>query len=263
LYNLLIAGVLDHPALRSIVQQQTRQLAYILGPQGVGQSDFFAPDGDDTAVAITVIHAMGYPVDITILDQFATGDRFHSYPGELQPSISVTAHAAHALACCGIPCPGSWHYLCSLQQPDGRWINDKWHSSWLYTTAQVMVALRAAMDYQGLAHQALQRAVGALLNHQRPDGGWGLPSSTAEETAYGVIALRQVAGIFAVSPALGRAEHWMLRHHQAATCETIALWVGKDTYCPRRIVRALTLATTLPSTDRAPWLRNGRARVAH
>jgi hypothetical protein len=247
LYNLLTAGVLDHPALHDLVQEQTSQLASLLGPQGIGQSDFFAPDGDDTAAAITVLQAMGHTVDTSILHQFATGDHFHSYPSELQPSISVTAHAAHALASSGIACPGSWHYLRSFQQPDGRWISDKWHSSWLYTTSQVVVALRAALDYQDCSYEALQRAAGALLDHQRADGGWGIHCSTAEETAYGIIALRQLAGIFDVYQALTRAEQWMLREYQEPSSETIALWVGKDVYCPRRIVRALMLATTLSS----------------
>lgn len=245
LYHLLIAGILQHPALQSVIQAQAAQLAHALRPSGIGQSDFFRPDGDDTAVTIAILRTLGYPIDPAILDPFAIDDQYRSYPHELQPAITVTAHATHALACCGIPCPAAWQFLTNCQAADGRWKNDKWHSSWVYTTAHVMVALRVALDYNGVDPAVLHRAIAVLLMHQQPDGGWGIREATAEETAYGIIALRQVADRWPVEAALRRAEQWML--DQPLNSEARTLWIGKELYCPTRLVRILTLAATLPT----------------
>ncbi|MFN8566533.1 MAG: hypothetical protein U0Z44_03205 [Kouleothrix sp.] len=133
---------------------------------------------------------------------------------QLQPSLSVVAHAAHVLRLLGEPAEPAYRYLLRRQQSDGRWLGDKWQSSWLYTTSQVIIAL----PYQPYC-APIDRAVDELVSYQSPDGGWGdYHGPTTEETAYGVLALRHLRRHSALHEearlALGAAEHWMLDHYR-------------------------------------------------
>jgi squalene cyclase len=136
-------------------------------------------------------------------------------------------------------------YISERQECDGRWPGDKWHSSWLYTTSQAVIALES-----GRHHYPIRQASEALVNHQHTDGGWGLSGSTAEETAYGVLTLRllQRRGLLTeqASQALPRAEQWMLRQYQPFADSHVKLWLDKDVYRPERIARVIELAATLP-----------------
>jgi hypothetical protein len=244
LYVLLIAGLLDTPELRDVISSQVDDLARAMRPSGIGFSDFFVPDGDDTAAALAVLRATGGPADLGALDRFAHSDHFCAFPGELHPSLSVVAHAAHALER-GDNQPAHL-YITERQGVDGRWPGDKWHSSWLYTTSQAVIALAS-----GRHPYPIRQAVEALVNHQHSDGGWGVRGSTSEETAYGVLTLRllQRRGCLSeqATRALPRAEQWMLRQYQPFADSNIKLWLDKDVYRPERIARVIELAATLPA----------------
>jgi hypothetical protein len=245
LYMLLVAGLLDHPALRDAVGVQIDELERAMRPAGLGMSDIFLPDGDDTAAALAVLRAMGRPIDFGVMQGFSQGDHFCAYMGELQPSVSVTAHAAHTLALLGWEHTSALAYLIERQTPDGRWMGDKWNGSWLYTTSQVLVALR------GMIHQdALRLAADAILTDQLPDGSWGARGSTAEETAYAVLALRTLLreGIVngAGHEALARAERWMLNQYRPFSADPFPCWLGKEMYRPLRLARLVELVATLP-----------------
>jgi hypothetical protein len=54
LYILFIAGLLDHPALRDEIHDQLANLMPAIQSAGLGLSDHFAADGDDTAAALLV-----------------------------------------------------------------------------------------------------------------------------------------------------------------------------------------------------------------
>jgi hypothetical protein len=242
LYALLMAGLLDHPALAAVVRPQLDDLFRALKPEGLGFCDGFSLDGDDTAVAIAVLRAAGYPVNLTPLQHFATDDHFCTWPGELQPALSVTAHAVHAQALCGTTSLAPQTYLLGHQGPDGRWLGDKWNTSWLYTTSQAVQAL-----YRAGTDQGLPAALNALVTAQHADGGWGTGSSTLEETAYAVFALQaasQAAGDLAARRrafrALQRAQQWLLAHGH--TTGTTMCWLGKALYRPPRIARVIELA---------------------
>jgi hypothetical protein len=246
LYPLLIGGLLDHPALQEVIQPQIDSLERAMLPNGLGFTDAFIPDGDDTAEALAVLHAAGRTVMPTTMLGFERDSHFYSYPGELQPSLTTTAHATQVLGMLGTPHTQGIAYLLERQAADGRWFGDKWSSSWLYATLQVLMAL---IDTQYTA--AIRRATNAILANQQPDGGWGVPCSVAEETAYAILALRLLARAGLLDDdarlSLRLGERWMLNSYRPFRTDAELLWMAKEAYRPHRIARVFELAATFPS----------------
>lgn len=249
LYALLLAGTLRLPALRDVVAPRVECLAASLGETGLGMSDHFMVDGDITATAMAVLTGAGRAVDPGLLDRFAAGDHYFTYPGELQPSITTTAHAVHALALLGRAPRQAVGYLLAQQTPDGRWEGDKWHGSWLYTTAQVGLALLAAGVRDDLC-----AAEAALRAHQRPGGGWGVGNVTSEETAHAVLLLQALAAAGLLSAAGGRAlragERFLQANYVPLGERECDAWIGKELYVPRRVSRMIELAALLSAAVR-------------
>jgi halimadienyl-diphosphate synthase len=239
----MCAGLLKHPGLREALQPQLEQLFKAVGERGLGMSDAFLPDGDDTAAALGILHLADFPVNLKVLDLFKKGDEFVSYQGELQPSITTTSHGAQALWLAGKDVEANRRFIIKNQHPDGRWLVDKWHSSWLYATSQAMLAL--GFD----AAEPLASAVQALLRHQHPDGGWGAgEQSTPVETAFAAISLHAIrqqpyAGEAARS-ALRKAKDFLVRNYTPLVPHK-PLWIGKELYAPFRIDRSFELAALL------------------
>ena len=181
--------------------------------------------------------------------QFKNMDHFHTYAGELNPSVFSNAHAIHALAHFGLRQPSTEQFLVSRQGADGRWLADKWHSSWRYTTLETVVPLA---PFGHGPH--IQKALHALLADQNDDGGWGARGvSNALETAYGVMMLHSLRhGDLWHEQAEARwrqAAAWLLAcaGRQIATPR---LWIGKELYSPRRVDHAYVLcAQVLAAKD--------------
>lgn len=249
LYTLLIAGLLDHPQLRAALDPQIDALAGALRPAGMGFSDFFAPNGQTTAAALAVLRAAGRPADPAVLKGFIDSDHYCAYPDEFQASVSVTAHAVYALALFDGAGAHARSYIVEHQLPDGRWHGDKWNGSWLYATCQALIALR------GSEHRAaMKRAVDALLSYQHAEGGWGMHGSTAEETAYGILAMRALLGDGLIDAgaliALARAEKWMLQEYRPFSPNQQLCWLAKELYRPLRIAQSFELAATILAVGR-------------
>lgn len=244
LHALYLGELLDSPALADLVQPQIERVHAALGPGGVGFSDYFAPDGDDTAAAIALLHARGYNVSMSPLKQFAVGDHYCAWPGELQASLSVTAHVTHTLLRRGEPTKACQTYMLERQLSDGRWPGDKWNSSWLYTTWRVIVALLDAGQ-----HDAVERAAGAILAYQHPNGSWGTNCPNSEETAYAVLTLRRLGRAGRLSnagqAALRRADRWLLQDYSPFKRNPVNCWLAKEPYGPTRISRAIVLTALL------------------
>ncbi|MFJ9456249.1 prenyltransferase/squalene oxidase repeat-containing protein [Kitasatospora sp. NPDC101447] len=250
LHALALAGLLDHPHLATSCARQLDVLQAAYTPAGLGMSEHFMPDGDITATASLTLALAGRPSDPAVVERFRHDDHYRTYPGELQPSLTTTAHALHARTHADPAGPtGPAHrFLRERQDADGRWSGDKWHTSWIYTTAQVMFALPAGT--------AARRGAEALLGAQRPDGGWGAHHrATAGETGYAVLALltHRTPG---TAPALARAAHWLARWQESGGVCDCHLWTGKETYCPQRIDRVVAHAAFLAAA------RSSRTRPA-
>lgn len=249
LHTLLAVGLLDSPELRDVVAPQVAALALSLKADGLGFSDAFTPDGDDTAAALAVLRAWGAPADMRPLEAFAAGDTFCTYRGELQPSLITTARAVHALALAGCNAEPGRAYIVSQQSHDGRWPRDKWNSSWLYTTYQALIALGQSFD-----PRALRRAVDALLAHQQPDGSWcSVEDARLEETAYGILICRLAVNAGLDGPQLGfaraAAERWLRQHYRPLGERGNRCWLAKESYSPVRVSRVLELAALIPRSS--------------
>lgn len=247
LYMLLTAGLLNHEALADVVQPKVEELWKAMTPDGIGLSDHFKKDGDDTAVTLAILRASGITADLAPLELFNNGDHYCAFAGELQASLSVTAHAAHALCEYGYDqqLKQIKDYVVSRQLPDGSWPGDKWNNSWIYVTSQILIGMFAQLPVQsGL------KAIHALLDNQRLDGGWGTYESNGEETAYALLGLRTLNIenedlSAAIRQSIRRGISWMLRNYRPFQHLSTNSWIGKESYCPRRIAKITELSAML------------------
>ncbi|MCB0062711.1 MAG: hypothetical protein KDE19_11370, partial [Caldilineaceae bacterium] len=180
-YALLIAGLYRHPSLQEVLRDHTSALQQIMvRGHGVSFGDYFMPDVDETAVALAALHAAGCEVDGEVMEQFRNGSHFHTFPHELNPSVLSNAHALYALAVMEERSPEVEAFLRERQCADGHWLPDKWHSSWLYTTMEALLA------FEQLGYSTeVDRAVERLLATQQADGGWGSGTeASATDTSY-------------------------------------------------------------------------------
>jgi hypothetical protein len=244
LFAVLLAGLFHHPALREVISAQVEDMWRGLRSEGQGISDHFATDGDITAMDFAIVAAMGHRPNRVILERYIVGDSCLTYPNEMQRSFSATTHAAHTLALLGGDPSPLLSYLREHRAPDGRWMGDKWHASWLYLTSHTIHALVAAEQVE----EALS-ALPALLDHQRLDGSWGVTDAASEETAYavlGLLAFQQVGALPEMGrESLRRAGHWLLTNYRPLTEEPGACWTAKEMYRPRRISRTIEISATL------------------
>ncbi|HEY1012649.1 MAG TPA: prenyltransferase/squalene oxidase repeat-containing protein [Herpetosiphonaceae bacterium] len=248
LYALLVGEIHTLPALQDVMAPQLDDLARALRPQGLGFSDDFIADGDDTAAAVAILKATGRDVDLGLLEQYQSDEYFLGYPGELQPSVSLTARGVHALQLFGKDVSRWWPLLVRHQRMDGSWAGDKWNSSWLYTTCHVLIALQGSPF-----KDAIREAVHALRVFQFEDGGWGMiDRSTTVETAYAVLALHAMRNEDILEERdllmLRRGYEWLLNHYRPFRMKEYKCWLNKEIYCPQRIDRAYELSAMLAVT---------------
>ena len=168
LYALLLAGLLDHPDLSDVVQENLDHIDIALREHnGLNFGETFSPDVDTTGVGIAVLAAMGREVDPSVLMQFECDGHFETFRGELNASVLSNAHAAHGLKLAGHACPATEEFLVHRQNSEGTWEPDKWHASWGYITLEVLAVLRQHHSFLYrracqvlLAEQDLRRGMG-------------------------------------------------------------------------------------------------------
>lgn len=257
LHTLLLSGLLHDARLAGAVRPHLQHLATVMGGQGIGFSQFFMPDGDDTAAAVALLAAMGRREFVTALTPFQHEDHFRAFPFELHHAPTVTARGATALTLCGVDSRPWRRALAASQLPDGRWVGDKWNRSWLYATAVVLDALAGRDD-----PAPVQAALHALITYQRADGGWGSGAATSvQESAYAVLALNTLrrAGEWhdAAESCWQRARGFLLANAEHRDRLPEALWIDKELYTPIRVDRAFLLSALLLVLQPTPALVPG------
>lgn len=241
LYGLAVSGGLTVPAIHEVAEPIVRSLARQLAAGGVGMSDAFHVDGDTSAAAWTVVHAVGVTPPPHVLQPYMEHGAFAAYPGELQPSLSVACRLLHANSADQASIQDGIAWVLAQQYADGRWPEDKWNASWLYS------AWHALLACQGQSSEpAVQSMVGktltAMEDAQYADGGWGARSvSRGPDTTFAIFALiaaRSFPGVAdrTLMP-LRRAFAWL--SHAVEQDAWPTTWVGKELYTPVRVDRAL------------------------
>lgn len=251
-YHLRLAGV---RAQQLLTEQERQRLWLELHQGGVSLSPSFPiPDADDTAVAVLLLHELGYDADSSVLQKFALPERhFASFLHERHGSVGVNVHVLHALAMV----PGLAErdramlqilgYL-RAQVVDGLYWIDKWHISPYYATAHAICVLSEICDRCGAgAGELVAAPLGWIRQTQNEDGSWGFYGvATIEETALAVLALCAARG-FAGAPddrqrcaaAVRYIRAASARNHGFPTVALPPLWIDKCLYTPHGVVRAI------------------------
>ncbi|HAJ62944.1 MAG TPA: hypothetical protein DCP31_30020, partial [Cyanobacteria bacterium UBA8543] len=136
LHNLIQAGV---PVPENSARAAVEYFASCLGPRGASFTPGQMPDADNSAVVLSVLIALGYPVDPVCLLTYEDETCFWCYEGERNPSVTTNAHILEAFGSYMRQCRWSLPkyqqaiakisaYLLAVQRPDGSWL-DKWHAS--------------------------------------------------------------------------------------------------------------------------------------
>ena len=253
-YHWFLAGV---PASRLFSPRVFGWLQKCVAGEGVSLSRTFpVPDADDTAVAVLLLAAAGYPADVRVLMRFVVSDgSFASFPFERHGSVGVNLHVLHALLTVpGYPRTG-WivgrlmSYLQDTQRADGSWL-DKWHISPVYATGHAVCILQQASRLMSpetagrAAHMAL-RGRRWLEENRNADGCWGtFGDASVEETAYAVLALAGRSGDAGM-----RADAWLGARRLLATGAPgesyPPMWIDKCLYTPAIVVRSVVGAARL------------------
>src|SRR5207253_9682220 len=240
-YHLFLGGA---PSQRLLRPAERRRLADDLNASGVSLSPSFPiPDADDTAVALLLLHDLGERVDPSVLKAFEASDgSFVSFPYERHSSVGVNVHVLHAIA--RVPgYPDAERTIERISsyladQHSGLYWIDKWHISPLYATAHVLCALEDLAPHQKtrLTHQ-IERSREWLRQSQNSDGSWGFyGQATAEETAYGLLALSASADDRDMQRCEAAAGY--LREATANGATHPPLWIDKCLYIPPLVVNA-------------------------
>ena len=230
-----------------------RALHAALTPQGISfDPTFLVVDGDSTSATVRVLLDAGHAVDPCVLTSFQDPKTllFRTYAFERNISISTNVHALEAL-----------HYLPQFPERDATrdsvvtallrqftydmYWTDKWNASPYYVTSHAIVALLE--EGETLTHACLP-SIEWILHTQHDNGAWGhFQTSTAEETAYALIALlhyhrRERLTDISV---LHRAAEYLASQVNNPMESLPPLYIGKVLYAPREIVRATILAALI------------------
>lgn len=216
------------------------------GSEGVGLTEGFPADLDNTAAAYMLLSTLGHTPEPAILKHYEEEDHFRCYRFERNISLDVHIHLVMALRQ-AVDFPGRVDMLIKAINVLSRYlqsdfITDKWHVSPYYSTSHAVIAL------SGLADHLIQNQIYWLCYTQQKDGRWtfypDFPPAAVEETAYALL------GLLAVQRQNGSIPHHIIergmnylranyRDHQ----QLPALWVGKGLYHPLHITRSVFLAT--------------------
>lgn len=196
-------------------------------------NDFPIIDSDDTAVTFIVLKETGYPVDATVFEQFEQEKWFRCFDLERNPSISANIHVLEAMILSD-EYSGRDRAISKIlafldKALSATWV-DKWQVSPYYCAAHLLIAIRT------LNHSLLQKTLGFIYSSQNVDGGWGIRSSSFEETKYVLLALGTLDREYQKDDSLARARAFL---QTGAFTPNVELWVDKGLYAPLSVIESL------------------------
>jgi len=226
------------------------------------------PDADDTAFTILALRALGVPPSSPALQRGADWlegmqNADGSWPTFIRNSRIpydhdcpyILGHVLSALHSVGrlqekpAILSRALAYLARAQRYDGSFA-----STWFREAAAGTAATLDALADCGLVHTPVAvRARDALLRNQNDDGGWAgirRQESTAEETAWAVLALLRWPPDEAVTRAVDGGVAWLIAHQRPDGTWTpapiglyySAMWYSDSSYATTLPMRALARA---------------------
>lgn len=191
------------------------------------------PDADDTSYTMLALRSLGVPADDPAIIQGADWlEHMQNTDGSWSTFVRnsrmpfdhdcpyITGHVLCALQAAGrlaekpLILRRALRYLERAQHYDGSFA-----SIWFReTTAGTASVIEALYKCDLLTLPMAQRAREALLRSQNDDGGWGgmrLQASTAEETAWAIMALLRWPDDVITREAASRGVRWLVAHQRA------------------------------------------------
>jgi halimadienyl-diphosphate synthase len=246
LYNLILCNQQNHPILQPAIKKALKLITNAWTELGLGPSSASLAlyDSDDTSVGYTILKKFGLACDLTVLEDYWRDDHLLTYKYERDPSLSANIHGLEAYELAG----NSERVESLLKFIDKRrngmpyWV-DKWHASPYYITSHT-VLIAGKFD-----KTMVKPAVEWLLHTQRKNGAWGCEGDTAEETAYAVQALlsynQLIGGSNKLTVAAQLGIRFLRQTFQPYILEVPPLWVSKNRYAPRLVVRSAVLSALI------------------
>jgi hypothetical protein len=213
-----------------------RQRRHLVCSAGYVDEEFpIPPDLDTTATAMlalkTPLRIRKRMFEVTG-PLFFNGTCYTTFQYERNASVSTNLHMIAAWP----DNPYSYsvlEWLNAEMERSGGVLVCKWHVSPFYAMGE-LTRLLAHWEYP-LIRNMVMNAMTYFADTQHTDGGWGVTTSTHEETAYAVLGLKSVynAGLISL-------EHYasMLKRAENVLREPIIyskLWIGKSLYAVRPV----------------------------
>jgi hypothetical protein len=182
--------------------------------------------------------------DPGVFDNFCSGNRIFCLPGELDSSPTHLFHFLLAYNGNNSELPDTaWRQAIALL--NGEW-TDKWHLSPYYLTSIAITPLFRSQQYD------VANILRFLTDRQNPDGGWGHPSSNAEETGWACMTLLLYMAECnentnsGITQCLSRGIHYLEAVKNSPAAEVFPdLWFEKCLFTPHNIVQVLINAVKL------------------
>ncbi len=244
LYNLHLCGQPHHPILQDLFAKRLNHIGRGWTKSGLPMTAEFVSDGDITTLGFSVLAKYDEIYDPAVLESYWRGTHLATYRFERDHSNSANIHGLEAFRSLGETAKVSQllSFLDDTRNKMPFWI-DKWHSSPYYATSHAIIA-SAELDAN-----YLEEAMEWIRCTQNQNGSWGSEQATAEETAYAIQAIVHYA----------QARHWteklcgaakrglayLRQSYQPFILDAPSLWISKNRYTPRLIVRSAILSALI------------------
>ncbi|GKZ61970.1 hypothetical protein AnigIFM49718_009037 [Aspergillus niger] len=201
-----------------------------------GATHTFLPDADDTARALTVLNDNGYEISrANLIKKFECDDGFETFDDRMPQRVTSVSVNGNVLSCLlSSSDPSAFtpqieniaKFMCTKWSKE-KTLHDHWNLTEYYGImhiAQSLVPVRVLWDegcIPGLAEDVVEKhiltclreVVDRVLRGQNDDGSWGNMHG-AEETAYAIIALAQLASHAAIVSDYSKADLAIARGKQ-------------------------------------------------